>query len=314
MKARSQARPRRPRGSPGLDSVPVIHLVDVSTYLFRAFHSVPPTIVLPNEGGPANALYGLLSTLAKLVRERKVERIACVLDDVAADAERDGLDPAYKADRRDWPPLLAPQAALAQEALEAAGFACAFAAGAEADDVVATLAARAHEGGESVVVVGVDKDLLQVLHPGDALFDLARDRLIPYEEADQVLGVAPERTADFLALAGDAVDAIAGVPGIGKKTAALLVNALGSVPEIYAHLDRVLEVEGLRGAKAIREKLAAHEADARRALALATLKTQVPVSLDLAACGYRGTVEAGRRFLRERLGFNRLTDRFPKAD
>lgn len=291
-----------------------LHLVDVSTYLFRGFHSIPPTIVLPRGGGPANALYGLLSTLAKLVREHEVARIACVLDDVAADAERHEIDPAYKAERREWPPLLAPQAALAGEALEAAGFPVAFLVGAEADDVIATLAARAHEAGESVVVVGVDKDLLQVLAPGDALFDLARDRMIPYEEANTVLGVAPERTADFLALAGDAVDAIAGVPGIGKKTAALLVNALGGVPEIYAHLDRVLEVEGLRGARTIRDKLAAHEADARRALALATLKTRLPVPLALEQCGYRGTLEAGRRRLHEKFGFAKLPDRFPKAD
>jgi DNA polymerase-1 len=291
-----------------------LYLVDVSTYLFRAFHSIPTSIVLPGGRGPANALYGLLQTLAKLVREREVRRVACVLDDVAADAERDRIDPAYKAARRDWPPLLAPQAMMSGAALQAAGFPVAFAPGAEADDVLATLAARAHAARESVVVVGVDKDLLQVLAPGDALFDLARDRFVPYEEASSVLGVPPEKTADFLALAGDPVDAIGGVPGIGKKTAALLVNELGGVAEIYAALDRVLEVPGLRGARSIRDKLAAHEADARRAFALATLKTNVPVALGLEQCAYRGTVEAGRRALKELFGFEKLPERFPRAD
>src|SRR5262249_39543029 len=105
-----------------------LHLVDVSTYLFRAYHKLPPTITLPDKR-PANALYGLLSTLAKLVRERSVKRIAAVLDDVAADDERIALHPGYKVSRRDFPEDLAPQAELAGEALAAAGFAVAWARG-----------------------------------------------------------------------------------------------------------------------------------------------------------------------------------------
>jgi len=292
----------------------LLHVVDTSTYLFRAWVTLPMSIALPDKSGPANALYGLLGTLAKLVREKKVERIICVLDDVAADDERIALDPAYKSKRREFPAELERQNTLAPEALAAAGFATAWLEGWEADDVVATIAAQAHKKREKITIVGVDKDLLQTLAPGDALYDLGRDRLIPHGEANTVLGVAPERTADFLALSGDSVDEIAGVPGIGKKTAALLINALGGVDEIYAKLDRVLTLEDLRGAKTVHARLKEHEKDARRAFALATLKANAPFKLDLAACQYRGTTAAGRKVLQEKFGFDRLSERFPKAD
>ncbi len=184
----------------------------------------------------------------------------------------------------------------------------------EADDVIGTVARLEHERKEPVRIVGIDKDLLQVLQPGDAMIDYQRDkeRVVPYEEANQVLGVAAERTADFLALNGDSVDAIEGVPGVGKKTAALLVNALGGIDRIYANLDAVLEIEGLRGAPKVRASLASNEAQARRALTLATLKTNAPVKLS--EWRYRGTTEEGRRVLREKFGFERLSERLPRAD
>lgn len=291
-----------------------LHVVDTSTYLFRAFVSVPPTIVLPGTKEPANALYGLLNTLAKYVKDKKVQRIVNVLDDVAADDERIALDPAYKAERRDFPEGLASQCLHLEAALAAAGFASCIVKGWEADDVIATVMKLAHAKGEDVTIVGIDKDLLQALKPGDTMYDLARERTIPHAEANQVLGVAAERTADFLALAGDSVDAIEGVPGIGKKTAALLVNALGPIDAIYKNLDGVLKIEGLRGAATIKAKLAEHEAAARRALVLATLKTNAPIQLDLAALEYRGTTEAGRKMLREKFGFDRLSERLPRAD
>jgi DNA polymerase I len=291
-----------------------VHLVDTSTYLFRAFVSVPPTIVLPGTKQPANALYGLLGTLAKYVKEKGAKHILNVLDDVAADDERIAIDAAYKAERREFPEALASQCLILEEALAAAGFASSIAKGWEADDVIATLARQAREQGERVTLVAIDKDLLQVLQPGDAMYDLARDRMIPHADVNQVLGVPAERTADFLALAGDSVDAIEGVPGIGKKTAALLVNALGSIDAIYANLDGVLSIQGLRGAATIKAKLAAHEKAARRALQLATLKANAPVKLDLAAIEYKGTTEAGRKVLKEKFGFDRLSERLPRAD
>ncbi len=291
-----------------------VHLVDTSTYLFRAFVSIPPTVVRPGTKEPANALYGLLGTLAKYVKEKGAKHILNVLDDVAADDERIALDAAYKAERRTFPEGLEVQCVHLEEALSAAGFASSIAKGWEADDVIATHAKQAREQGQHVTIVAIDKDLLQVLQPGDAMYDLARDRMIPHAEANQVLGVAAERTADFLALAGDSVDAIEGVPGIGKKTAATLVNALGSIDEIYRNLDGVLAVKGLRGAATIKAKLAEHEASARRALQLATLKTNAPVKLDLAAIEYKGTTEAGRKILKEKFGFDRLSERLPRAD
>ncbi len=288
--------------------------MDTSTYLFRNFVMIPPTIVLPGTKQPANALYGLLQTLARFVSHWKIERIVNVLDDVAADDERIALEPAYKATRREFPEGLASQCGYLEEALAAAGFASLIVNGWEADDVIGTVARLEHERKEPVRIVGIDKDLLQVLQPGDAMIDYQRDRerVVPYEEANQVLGVSAERTADFLALNGDSVDAIEGVPGVGKKTAALLVNALGGIDRIYANLDAVLEVEGLRGAAKVRASLAAHEEGARRALTLATLKTNAPVKL--AEWRFRGTTEEGRRVLRDKFGFERLSERLPRAD
>jgi DNA polymerase-1 len=291
-----------------------VHLVDTSTYLFRSFVSIPPTIVLPGTKRPANALYGLLSTLAKYVKEKKPDRILNVLDDVAADDERIALDAAYKATRREFPEGLVPQCDLLEECLAAAGFASSIVKGWEADDVIATFARLAHEKGEKVTIVGIDKDLLQVLQPGDTMYDLGRDRTIPHADASQVLGVPAERTADFLALNGDSVDAIEGVPGIGKKTAALLINALGSIDQIYKSLDRVVKIEGLRGAAKIQGALKEHEAAARRALKLATLKANAPVALELEKLVYKGTTEQGRKILKEKFGFSTLSERLPKAD
>jgi DNA polymerase-1 len=275
---------------------------------------LPPTIVLPGTKQPANGLYGLLQTLARFVSHWKIERIVNVLDDVAADDERIALEPAYKATRREFPEGLASQCEYLEEALAAAGFASVIVKGWEADDVIGTVARLEHERKQPVRIIGTDKDLLQVLQPGDALIDYKRDeeKIVPYEEANQVLGVVAERTADFLALAGDSVDAIEGVPGVGKKTASLLVNALGGIDRIYANLDAVLEVEGLRGAAKVRQSLAANEEKARRALTLATLKTNAPVKL--AEWRYRGTTAEGRRILKEKFGFDRLSERLPHAD
>lgn len=299
-------------GVPG--GAPPLHIVDTSTYLFRAFVSVPPSILLPGTKQPANALYGLLGTLGKLVRERSVKRILNVLDDVAADDERIALDPAYKAARREFPEGLASQCDDLEEALAAAGMNPVIVKGWEADDVIATVARVEHERGRSITIVGTDKDLLQVLRPGDSMYDLGKNRVIPHAEASQVLGVSAERTADFLALAGDSVDAIEGVPGIGKKTAAVLVNALGSLDAIYANLDAVTKIPGLRGAASIREKLAANEEKARRAFKLATLKANAPIELAADVGVFRGTTEEGRKVLREKFGFATLTERLPKAD
>ena len=152
------------------------------------------------------------------------------------------------------------------------------AAGVEADDIIGTISVRMRSCGRNSVIVTRDKDLAQVLRRGDTFWDFAGRRRIAYEQVADVFGVRAEQLADFLALAGDSVDNIPGVPGVGAKTAAALLQRFDDLDAIYAELDQVLEVP-VRGAARVRERLAAHRDDAYLARRLTRVHEEVPLDL-----------------------------------
>jgi 5'-3' exonuclease len=293
----------------------LLSLVDASPYVFRAFFSLPDSI-RTRDGAPANAAYGFASFLARLLGEERPTHLAVAFDGSLTSSFRNELFPAYKAQRA-LPPLEA-QLDLCRELAGAFGAACFIDDRYEADDLIATLVERlvapAAADGPRAVVVSHDKDLAQLVGPRVSLFDFAKgERMGPGEVAAK-LGVRPAQVADLLALRGDPVDNIPGVPGVGGKTAAALLARFDDLADLYARLD---EVPGLpiRGAAALAARLAEHRGRAELALALARLVRDVPqlAGVTLADLAWNGADRAAVTALFDRLGFGTLRERVPLA-
>lgn len=234
----------------------MIYLVDASVYVFRAYYSIPETMTDP-EGRQVNALYGFARFLGDLIETDRPAVMAVAFDESLTTSFRNDIYPAYKANREPAPPELKRQFELCRRLTRAMGIAELADPSYEADDIIGSLAVRMRSEGMSSVIVTRDKDLAQVLRPGDVFWDYSGKRRLAYEEIHGEFGVHPEQIADFLALTGDSVDNIPGVPGVGKKTAASLLGHFADLDEIYARLE---EVPGLpiRGAARLSERLAEH--------------------------------------------------------
>jgi len=259
------------------------YLVDANNYIFRAFHGIPPFTTAA--GRPTNATYGFIRTLLMLVRERRPTWAAAVFD--GGVSFRNELLPSYKQNRVEPPSELALQFADCRRAAQAIGFACLEAAGYEADDLMGTLAIRLRDQGNRVVLVSGDKDLAQLVGEGITLYDVARDEEFSVEKVVERFGVRPQQIPDLLALAGDAIDNIPGIHGIGEKTAVVLLKAFGSLDAILDRPERI-ESLALRNARGIKEKIVAARDAARLARELASIARDVPYHLDLEALRYRG--------------------------
>jgi DNA polymerase-1 len=242
------------------NSKPRVYLIDASIYIFRAYYSVPDD--LQNRNGDAiNALHGFAGFLAGFLEQVKPQHVAVAFDESLTSSFRNEIFPDYKANRESPPPELAMQFGFCRTLVKTLGLADFSSKRFEADDLIATLAARMRARGFEIVVLSADKDLAQLIEPGDMLWDYARNRRHQYADVQKWLGVEPHQVADWLALAGDAVDNIPGVPGIGPKTAAALLLAFDSLPEIYQQIDAVSDLK-LRGAARVQRLLQEHKADA----------------------------------------------------
>ncbi len=278
-----------------------IFLVDASIYVFRSWHVLPDTIV-DADGEPANAVYGFADFLLQFLARSRPTHLALAFDESLASSVRNDLFPAYKANRDPAPDELRRQFGLCRELAAAAGFAGFSSPRFEADDVIATIAAcmRAH-GFRHTVVTG-DKDLAQLIHDGDEWWDFQRERRLDRHGIEKHFGVRPDQIADMLALAGDKIDNIPGVPGIGQATAVRLLRRWGDIDGIYAALDQVPTMQ-IRGAKRIAGLLAEHEPAVRLARQLTgTLNTDcVPTDADAYALGWADLAALDDCF--DRLGF-----------
>ncbi|WP_437334733.1 DNA polymerase I [Sorangium sp. So ce394] len=287
----------RPTALPPAGAPDVLYLIDLSGYVFRAYHAISP--LSSPSGEPTHATYGTVAMLAKLVDERKPAYLGVAMDSPGK-TFRDDLDPRYKAHRPPPPPDLGVQMSRCREIVEAYRIPIFIQEGLEADDLVAVAVERAKERGLRVVIASSDKDLMQLVD-GDRvmLWDAMRDKVYGHPEVVAKFGVPPEQVRDLLALVGDSSDNVPGVPGVGLKTAAELLAQFGSLSAIYARLDEVKKPR-------IRESLKQHEADALLSQKLVTLDGSAPVSLDLETLRYGGADTGRLRELFTELGFSRF--------
>jgi DNA polymerase-1 len=291
-------RPARlpPAGDPG-----VLYLIDLSGYVFRAYHALPP--LSSSRGEPTHAVLGTVNMLQKVVGERRPHMLAVAMDS-GGPTFRHRLDVRYKATRPTAPADLSQQMARVHEIVRAWDVAIFGEVGLEADDLIAAATARALAEGLRVVILSADKDLMQLVHDEDdrvVLWDTMRDKVYGPREVREKLGVSPSKVRDYLALTGDTSDNIPGVPGVGPKTASDLLGQFGSLDAVYAALDKVSKPK-------LRENLREHEPDARVSQKLVTLDAASPLAWDRAKLLWGGADIAELRRLYTELEFQRQLD------
>ncbi len=224
----------------------MIYLIDASVYVFRAYYSMPPDMA-DRDGHPAHATFGFARFLGDLIERTKPQYIAVAFDESLSTSFRNQIYPAYKANREAPPADLKLQFTRCQEFCRHVGVPAFSHAHYEADDIVGTLMTRCRREGLPATLVTRDKDFAQLIRETDVYWDYSDNAHYRYHQIEERFGVAPERFADFLALMGDSVDNIKGVPGVGPKTAAALMKEFVSLEELYDNLDRVAEIP-VRGA------------------------------------------------------------------
>jgi len=257
--------------------LPPVYLVDASIYLFRAWFSMPDEFA-NEQGEPTNAVYGFTGFLCSLLEQVESSLVGIAFDESLTTSWRNQIYPAYKANRESAPEALKRQFGWARGVAESLGFKCFADPEYEADDLIGTLAAHWGQRGHAVHLVTGDKDLAQLVRPGDYWWDFARGIRLGHGALFSKFGVHPEQMADYLALTGDAVDNIPGVPGIGPKTAAALLSHFDNLDAIWARLDEVPHLS-LRGARALHGRLREHRAAAELARRLTGIDLAVPSAL-----------------------------------
>ncbi|HEY8351719.1 MAG TPA: DNA polymerase I [Sphingomonadales bacterium] len=252
-----------------------LYLVDGSSYIFRAFHALPP-LTRP-DGTPVNAVYGFCAMLYKLLEDsREADRPThfAVVFDKGPKSFRNDIYDAYKAHRPPAPEDLIPQFPLIREAVEAFNLPVLEMDGYEADDIIATLADKAAARNFDVTIVSSDKDLMQIVSQRVTLLDTMKNRRSGIADVIEKFGVGPERVVDVQALAGDSIDNVPGVPGIGIKTAGQLIAEYGGLEELLARAHEIKQPKR-------RENLLAHADLARVSLKLVTLDRNVPLPVTI---------------------------------
>jgi DNA polymerase-1 len=253
-----------------------VYLIDGSGYIFRAYHALPP-LTRKSDGLPVGAVQGFCNMLWKLLEETKADKKPthlAVIFDHSGKSFRNDFYPEYKAHRPEAPEDLRPQFGLIREATKAFNVACVEQENYEADDLIATYARQANEAGATVVIVTSDKDLMQLIKPGIVLLDTMKDKEISDPEVLEKFGVTPDKVIEVQALAGDSVDNVPGVPGIGVKTGAELINQYGDLETLLARAGEIKQNKR-------RENLIAFAEQARISKRLVTLDTHVPLIHDI---------------------------------
>ena len=284
---------------------PKVWLIDGHYQIFRAYYSMPD--LRAPDGAPIGALRGYASTLIKFLREEQPTH-AGVAWDHAMTSFRNELWSGYKAGRTEAPDDLEPQFALCAEVTRALGLPVYSLERFEADDVIATMTRKLLAKGADVVIVTADKDLGVLVSDRVRLYDLKKQESQGPEELRVRMGVPPERITEFLALVGDAVDNVPGVPGIGAKTGAALLNHFGALTDIPSDFDDWKELE-LRGKRRAFDCLAAGSEELELSRRLVELQRDLPVDVKLRELQYRGARREPLEQLLGRLGADALLER-----
>ncbi|NOI60027.1 DNA polymerase I [Vibrio coralliilyticus] len=246
-------------------------LIDGSSYLYRAFHAYPGT--MSNGDIPTNAVYGVVNMLRSMMRQFASERIAVVFD-AKGKTFRDEMYPEYKANRPPMPDDLRCQIEPLHNVIRAMGLPLICVPGVEADDVIGTLAYQASQAGMPVLISTGDKDMAQLVDDNVTLINTMTNVVMDREGVIEKFGIPPELIIDYLALMGDKVDNIPGVPGVGDKTATALLQGIGSLEKLYDNLDDIAPL-GFRGSKTMAKKLVDNKEEAFLSYELATIKLDV---------------------------------------
>ena len=246
-------------------------LIDGSSYLYRAFHAYPGT--MSNGDIPTNAVYGVVNMLRSMMRQFASDRIAVIFD-AKGKTFRDDMYPEYKANRPPMPDDLRCQIEPLHNVIRAMGLPLISIPGVEADDVIGTLASQASALGMPVLISTGDKDMAQLVDDNVTLINTMTNVVMDREGVIEKFGIPPELIIDYLALMGDKVDNIPGVPGVGDKTATALLQGIGSIEKLYQNLDDIAAL-GFRGSKTMAKKLADNKANADMSYQLATIKLDV---------------------------------------
>jgi len=250
-----------------------LFLIDGSSYIFRAFFAIRGLSTA--KGLPSNAIFGFTSMLLKILRDRKPDGVAVVFD-TKAPTFRTELYKDYKANRPKMPDDLAVQIPYIKKIVEAFRIPSLEQEGYEADDLIGTIAKKAEQEGLEVVIVSGDKDLLQLVSTQVTVLDTMKDAYKGLREVQERFGVSPELLPDIMGLAGDSIDNIPGVPGIGEKTAVALIKRFGSLDSL---LEKVHEADEKELKKKVKENLMAHKDQALLSRDLATIDTHVPLEI-----------------------------------
>ena len=284
-----------------------ICLVDGSTYIFRAYHALPP-LTRKSDGFPVGAISGFCNMLDKLVREEKEEKgitHLLVVFDASGKTFRNDIYPEYKANRSEAPEDLIPQFPVIRKATSAFNIPFVELLGYEADDLIASYAEEAQKHNMKVTIVSSDKDLMQLVSDNVSMLDTMKGRVFKKEDVFDKFGVYPEKVIDVQSLAGDSVDNIPGIPGIGIKTAALLINEYGDLDGLFENSEKIKQ-------KKRRENIIEFENQAYISKKLVTLKNDVPLPIPIKETAIK-EVDAEKliSFLKE-MEFKTLTEKKSK--
>jgi len=238
--------------------LPRAYLIDSSIYIFRAWYVYDESIT-DSKGDPSNAVFGFCDFLYQLIRQKKPEYIACAFDSSQKESYRKELYPEYKANRDPAPEELKIQFRHCRDFCQALGIANFVSERFEADDIIGSLAHRLREQGMAVTIVSADKDLAQlILGEEDAWWDFARGKVLNHKGVEQHFGVRPEQIADMLALTGDKIDNIPGIPGVGTTTASRILKKYPTVEEVVENVDQIADMK-FRGSSRVQALINKHK-------------------------------------------------------
>jgi DNA polymerase-1 len=280
---------------------PQLFLIDGSSYIFRAFYAIRH--LSNSKGLPTNAIFGFTQMFLRVLKEHQPKYLAVVFDSKAP-TFRSEVYKAYKANRPAMPEALVPQIPYIRRIIEDYRIATLEMEGYEADDLIGTVAKGLAPEAEVVIITG-DKDILQLVSGRIQVYDTMKEKRFGVEEVIQRFGVRPDQVVEVMGLAGDAIDNIPGVPGIGQKTAVELIKSFGSIENLLTHLDEVRQ-------KKLRENLEAHGEEARLSRKLAMIHTDVPISYRLKDFAPGSPNLKGLRKIFKELEFNKLLKELPE--
>ncbi len=281
-----------------------LHLIDGSGFIFRAYHALPP-LTRKSDGLPVGAVSGFCNMLYKFVEDNKghdAPTHCAVIFDAKGKTFRSDIYPEYKANRPPAPEDLVPQFPLTRDATRAFNLACIEEVGFEADDIIATLAVKARDAGARVTIISSDKDLMQLVGGGIEMLDAMKNKRIGVEQVEEKFGVGPDRVIDVQSLAGDSVDNVPGAPGIGIKTAALLINEYGDLDTLLARAEEIKQPKR-------RQTLIDYADQIRISRDLVTLKQDMDLDIDLAEMDVREPVAEDVLGFLSQMEFRTLTTR-----